>query len=331
MPQNHSDSRLGRLLRNARRGASLTQGALAGAAGCSTRSVWQAENGRGGADAYLRLLAVLGFEVTGRSLPPGEHLGDRLRILRLRLCASVRQVAAKADISPNTIGAIERGTLGHLAALERIADILGAGLMLVPAGQSAAFSTGAALSSAHHIWSTPPELMDRLYAAIGGGFSLDPCSPGALRSRVRAERHLTVADDGLAHEWRGRVYMNPPYNRKIGAWTSKARLEVTTLRAEFVVGLVPARTDTRWWHTDVAGHAAIWLLRGRLYFGDAAAGAPFPSALTVWGGTPEIAASLSTAFPDAQHIPLNAVRAGYSLATNEPSCSHRILPVDDQR
>ncbi|SDE32677.1 DNA N-6-adenine-methyltransferase [Belnapia rosea] len=302
MSQERSDSRLGRTLRQARHDARLTQGALAAAAGCSARSVWQAERGQGHAAVYLRLLDTLGMELAGRSLPPGTDPGARLKVLRQRLGASAREVAAKANVSPNTLAAMERGDLGHLAALERVAEVLGAGLVLARTGHPQSFYAGAALSSTYEAWATPLDLLERLYKALGSGFDLDPCSPGALRSRVRAARHLTEADDGLAHPWHGRVFMNPPYGRGIGAWTAKARTEAETGRAEFVIGLIPARTDTRWWHADVVGHAAAWLLRGRLSFGDGSTPAPFPSALVLWAGAPATATTLCQVFPDAQYI-----------------------------
>ena len=305
MLQKHSDSRLGRDLRQARREAHLTQGALAAASGCSARSIWQSERGQGHFAVFQRLLDTLGLEVAGRSLPPGNHLGHRFNSLRVRLGASVREIAAKAGLSPHTVAAVECGDLGHLAAVERIAEVLGAGLTLTRVGHSQSFYAGAALSSAHSAWATPPDLLERLYEALGSEFDLDPCSPGALQSRVQATRHLVEADNGLAHAWRGRVFMNPPYGRGlISAWTAKARLETETKRADLVIGLVPARTDTRWWHADVVGNAAVWLLRGRLSFGDGTNPAPFPSALALWGGSPAIEAALTGAFPDAQHIAL---------------------------
>ncbi|EFH09615.1 DNA N-6-adenine-methyltransferase [Pseudoroseomonas cervicalis] len=303
MTQKRSDfSRLGPVLRQARREARLTQAALAALAGCSARSLWQAERGQGHIDTFLRLVAALGLETTGRSLPPSDHLGSRLRALRLRLGASLREVAANAGVSPNTLAAIEGGSPGHLAAVERVADALGAGLALGRSGTTPSFLNTAAFSSAYEAWATPPDLLERLYAAVGS-IDLDPCSPGKLRSRVKAPRHFTERDDGLAQEWSGKVYMNPPYGRTIGAWTTKARVEVTAGRAECVVGLVPARTDTRWWHADVAGHAHVWLLKGRLAFGDGSTPAPFPSALLLWGGNAPTIAEMSASFPDAQHIP----------------------------
>ena len=53
--------------------------------------------------------------------------------------------------------------------------------------------------------------------------------------------------------------------------------------AKTVIALVPARTDTGWWHNDIAGQASIFFLKGRLSFGDGSQPAPFPSALIVWG------------------------------------------------
>ena len=243
------------------------------------------------------------MEITGRSLPPGEHLGDRLRSLRLRLGASLRETAGKTGISPNTLSAVERGDLGHLCVVEQIGNTLGAGLALVRQGEKMSFYASAGISSAHEAWATPTSLLNALCAALNENFDLDPCSPGKMRSRVPAVQHFTEADDGLAKEWRGKVFINPPYGRTIGAWVAKAHAEAAIGRATFVIGLVPARTDTRWWHADVAGHADVWLLKGRLAFGEGDAPAPFPSAVLLWGGSSTVATAVSGVFPDSQHIP----------------------------
>ena len=100
--------------------------------------------------------------------------------------------------------------------------------------------------------------------------------------------------------WRAEtVYLNPPYGRELPKWIAKARREHEDGRAGLVVGLVPARTDTRWWHEDIAGHSDVWLLKGRLAFGDGAAPAPFPSALVVWGAGDPHREQISAAFSDA--------------------------------
>lgn len=76
--------------------------------------------------------------------------------------------------------------------------------------------------------------------------------------------------------------MNPPYGREIVQWVEKARSEAEM--GALVVGLLPARTDTRWWQGHVAGHADVRFLAGRLKFGGTKNSAPFPSAIAVWAG-----------------------------------------------
>ena len=270
--------------------------------GCSTRTVWAAELGQGNLELFLRLAASLGMEVAGRALPSGEHLGERLLALRTRSGLSRLKVSVLSGASQTTVAQVEAGRAGHLAAFERIAGALGAGLMLVSVGQAASFFKTAAVSSACEAWSTPPELLEKLYQAIGSGFDVDPCAARRGRSHVRASLHFDEDDDGLAHEWHGTVFMNPPYGRDIGAWTEKACREVEQGRASMVVGLVPSRTDTRWWHSWVVGRADTWMLKGRLCFGAGDQAAPFASALVVWGSTAEFRRRISSMFPDAWHV-----------------------------
>jgi transcriptional regulator with XRE-family HTH domain len=242
------------------------------------------------------------MEIDGRSLPPGEHLGARLLALRLRTKTSRASLAEISGISRTTIAAIEAGQPGHLAALERLGEALGARLTLVRRGQPAAFYASVGTSSAWDAWASPQEVLDRLYAALGEGFDLDPCSPGRGRCRVRARRHLTEDDDGLSVPWHGRAFMNPPYGRHIAAWTAKARGEVEAGRCTLVIGLIPARTDTTWWHQDVADRGDIWLLKGRLSFGAGDQSAPFPSAIVAWGLKECDRLAMRAAFPEAWHL-----------------------------
>jgi site-specific DNA-methyltransferase (adenine-specific) len=74
--------------------------------------------------------------------------------------------------------------------------------------------------------------------------------------------------------------MNPPYGREIRRWVQKAYEE--SLRGATVVCLLPARTDTAWWHEYILPYAKVSFIRGRLKFGDAKNGAPFPSAVAVF-------------------------------------------------
>ncbi len=132
----------------------------------------------------------------------------------------------------------------------------------------------ALFSSRTEEWSTPAKLYAELDAEFG--FTLDPC---ATAENAKCPNFYTCADDGLAKPWSGTVFMNPPYGRAIGEWMAKAYRE--SQAGALVVCLVPARTDTAWWH-EYAVRGEIKFLRGRLHFRNAQNGAPFPSALVIF-------------------------------------------------
>ena len=93
-------------------------------------------------------------------------------------------------------------------------------------------------------------------------------------------------EDGLAQPWDGVCWMNPPYGRTIGYWLKKAY--ESSLDGATVVCLVPARTDTTWWHDNVTRADDVRFLRGRVHFGGAANGAPFPISESVLGYLPTL-------------------------------------------
>lgn len=130
-------------------------------------------------------------------------------------------------------------------------------------------------SSERMDWATPDALYERLHEQHR--FNLDAA---ANITNARCERYFDEVTNGLVQSWEGaRVWCNPPYGRAIGAWTKKAAWEAH--RAERIVMLVPARTDTEWWHTAI-GHCRVEFLKGRLRFKGAPSSAPFPSALLHW-------------------------------------------------
>ncbi|HAB17809.1 MAG TPA: phage N-6-adenine-methyltransferase [Verrucomicrobiota bacterium] len=130
-------------------------------------------------------------------------------------------------------------------------------------------------SSATDEWPTPPWLFEALRAEFH--FTLDPCATG---ENAKCTRFFTRRDDGLKQDWsRDVVFMNPPYGRRIGFWVRKAYQSAQ--RGAVVVCLLPARTDTRWWHEFVM-RGEIRLLRGRLTFVGASTSAPFPSAIVIF-------------------------------------------------
>jgi phage N-6-adenine-methyltransferase len=124
-------------------------------------------------------------------------------------------------------------------------------------------------------WETPQWLFNELNAEFG--FTLDVC---ATADNAKCTNYYTPEQDGLSREWCGICWMNPPYGRQIGAWIRKA-YESAQADIAIVVCLVPARTDTAWWH-DYCMRGEIRYLRGRLKFGNAKHNAPFPSAIVIF-------------------------------------------------
>ena len=137
----------------------------------------------------------------------------------------------------------------------------------------------ALFSSATDDWATPMHLFRQLDYEFG--FDVDVC---ASADNAKCRRFYSKEDDGLAQDWRGVCWMNPPYGDTIGRWMQKA-YESSQQGGATVVCLVPARTDTAWWH-DWAMKGEVRFLRGRLKFGGAKDGAPFPSAVVIFRAGP---------------------------------------------
>ncbi len=136
-------------------------------------------------------------------------------------------------------------------------------------------NTDLMFSSASDEWETPLALFAELDNEFR--FNLDVC---ASPTNHKCAAYFSKWDNGLAQDWGSRVcWMNPPYGRQIVGWMLKAF--DASLGGATVVCLVPARTDTAWWH-DYAIRGEVRFLRGRLRFVGAKASAPFPSAIVVF-------------------------------------------------
>lgn len=149
---------------------------------------------------------------------------------------------------------------------------------------SAARKMAVHFSSKTPEWETPRDLFNRLDAEFR--FDLDVC---ATPRNAKCELYFTEEVDGLKQGWAGHnCWMNPPYGREIGSWVAKAEEEAA--RGATVVCLLPARTDTRWWHSfvwDAKKHrprrgVKLRLLQGRVRFSGHKTGAPFPSCIVVF-------------------------------------------------
>lgn len=133
----------------------------------------------------------------------------------------------------------------------------------------------AMFSSKTDMWSTPQDFFDKLNDEFH--FTLDAA---AIPENAKCKKFFTPEDNGLDQEWNGVVWCNPPYGKQIGKWVAKgfesARGGAT------VVMLVPARTDTAWFHDYILGKAEIRFVRGRLKFSESKNSAPFPSMVVVY-------------------------------------------------
>jgi hypothetical protein len=94
--------------------------------------------------------------------------------------------------------------------------------------------------AASHVWLTPPEILDAL-----GSFDLDPCAAPSPRPWPTAVRHIEFPEDGLAAEWSGRVWCNPPFGSQTWAWLERMAEHRNGIALTF------ARTETEGFHRHV--------------------------------------------------------------------------------
>ena len=126
-------------------------------------------------------------------------------------------------------------------------------------------------------WATPRPFFMRLNEQFN--FTLDPC---AQSHNALCSRYYTAEEDGLKQNWAGnQVFVNPPYGRGIKEWVKKC-YEEGTKKDTTVVMLIPARTDTKYWHDYVMRADEIRFVKGRIKFGGGNNSAPFPSAVVVF-------------------------------------------------
>ena len=134
------------------------------------------------------------------------------------------------------------------------------------------------MSSNSAEWATPQNLFYELNNEFG--FTLDPCCTHLNR---KCEKYYTKEDDGLSKDWSGEiVFCNPPYGRELPKWVRKCYEESS--RGATCVMLIPARTDTSYFHDYIYGKHEIRFIRGRLHFNESKERAPFPSMIVVMRG-----------------------------------------------
>jgi len=106
-------------------------------------------------------------------------------------------------------------------------------------------------------WYTPREIFE----GLGLEFDMDPCSPGKkVVPWIPATTHLTIRENGLIQPWDGLVFMNPPYGNDTPKWFRRLAEHGNG------IGLVFARTDTKWFHNYIPGAGAVLFIKGRVQF-----------------------------------------------------------------
>ena len=133
------------------------------------------------------------------------------------------------------------------------------------------------MSSNSNEWATPIKFFKELNKEFK--FTLDPC---ATKDNAKCEKYFTKEDDGLTKNWSGeRVFCNPPYGREVSNWVKKC-YEENKYNNTFIVMLIPARTDTSYFHDYIYNKQEIRFIRGRLKFNDGKNPAPFPSMIVIF-------------------------------------------------
>lgn len=123
-------------------------------------------------------------------------------------------------------------------------------------------------------WATPQDFFDKLDEEFN--FTHDVC---ASKENKKRWMYYDKQMDGLSKDWNDkRCWMNPPYGREIGKWVKKA----SQIQNGLVVCLLPARTDTKWFHDYIYNKAETRFIKGRLKFGGSKNSAPFPSMVVIF-------------------------------------------------
>ena len=126
-------------------------------------------------------------------------------------------------------------------------------------------------------WQTPQGLFEALNERYKFTFDL-----AADQDNRKCKEYFSAEDDALKKHWKGNCWLNPPYGSKgetrLAKWVEKAYKEASTGECQ-VTMLIPARTNTQWWHEYCMRAAEVLFINGRPKFGGAIHGLPQPLAI----------------------------------------------------
>ena len=125
-------------------------------------------------------------------------------------------------------------------------------------------------------WATPRSVFSELDREFQ--FELDVAATDENR---KCDRYFDRTANGLDQDWATRNWCNPPYSA-IKEWVAKARRE--QIKGNLTVMLIPARTDTAFFHNSIylKDNVEVRFLRGRVTFQGAKGQAPFPSMVVIF-------------------------------------------------
>lgn len=133
-------------------------------------------------------------------------------------------------------------------------------------------------------WGTPMAFMRYLEESFAFYPTLDAA---ASATNTKAGRYFSIVDDSLNQDWFGNVWLNPPFGAELPKFLEKCSQEIRREEVNRIITLIPARTDTKWFHEIVLPSASVvYLIKGRFNFVSPGAvegaNAPFPSMLVIW-------------------------------------------------
>lgn len=161
---------------------------------------------------------------------------------------------------------------------QKIADVPAADFeeaLIVPEGEELDARKVLGTDSAHVSratgvpeWYTPSEYIEAARSVMGG-IDLDPASSEVAQRTVKAQRFLSIADDGLAVSWSGRVFLNPPYSTElVAAFSGKLCAHIAGGEVSQAILLTNNATETQWYQAAIMHATALCLPAGRIKFND---------------------------------------------------------------
>ncbi len=270
-------------IRKSRKAKGLTQARLGELVGVSQKAIARLESGVGSMNLMLRAMVETECRIAG--LARGRTFLEQLRHRRGNLDWSISEAADRSGLSRATISALERGE-GTVASLMRYWAVIGGEARTRKLDRSH-WQQAQVVDRDSRL--TPPEFLDIIHQAFGE-IDLDPCAH--RNDFVQARRKIIREEggDGLTEPWNAElVWCNPPFSQML-KWLRKADEEWSAGRAKTIVCLVPARSDSSFYHDRLIEVADIGLLRGRLRFHTSETvlpPAPFGLMLAVFGARPD--------------------------------------------